>query len=110
MDDIVGAEVVQVNDLVITNTFDDLVVDWDGFTQSGLRNYAVEIDAWRCHWSPNYMFITHGGVGTSGDVCGVVASGAASSSTSEGTKSGSTGEVVGKVLRAVLVEQLVEVS
>ncbi|OAE34918.1 hypothetical protein AXG93_1333s1000 [Marchantia polymorpha subsp. ruderalis] len=26
------------------------------------RDYAAEIDAWRRHWSPNYMSITHGGV------------------------------------------------
>ncbi|OAE27603.1 hypothetical protein AXG93_109s1000 [Marchantia polymorpha subsp. ruderalis] len=50
------------------------------------RDYVVEMDAWRRHYSPNYMSITQGGVGTNGVIRGVVASGVASSSTSEGTR------------------------
>jgi hypothetical protein len=26
------------------------------------RDHAVEIEAWRQHWSPSYVSITHGGV------------------------------------------------
>lgn len=50
------------------------------------RDYVVEMDAWRRHYSPNYMSITQGGVGTNGVIRGVVASGVASSS--EGTSDG----------------------
>ncbi|PTQ34011.1 hypothetical protein MARPO_0084s0073, partial [Marchantia polymorpha] len=53
------------------------------------REYAVEIDAWRRHWSPNYSSITQGGVGTSGGAS-IGISGGASSSISEGT-SGAVG-------------------
>ncbi|OAE29515.1 hypothetical protein AXG93_1433s1350 [Marchantia polymorpha subsp. ruderalis] len=67
------------------------------------RDFAVEINAWMRHWSSNYLSINQEGVGTSGDVSDVVASGATSSSisedTSEGTKngtSGSTGGAAGK--------------
>jgi hypothetical protein len=30
------------------------------------RDHAVEIEAWRQHWSPSYVFITHGGVTNGG--------------------------------------------
>ncbi|OAE23781.1 hypothetical protein AXG93_3340s1080 [Marchantia polymorpha subsp. ruderalis] len=53
------------------------------------RDYAAEIDAWRRHWSPNYLSITQGGVGTSGGAS-IGISGGASSSISEGT-SGAVG-------------------
>ncbi|OAE20887.1 hypothetical protein AXG93_3256s1340 [Marchantia polymorpha subsp. ruderalis] len=43
------------------------------------KDYAGEIDACRRHWSPNYLSITQGGVGTSGG---------ASSSVSKGTSRG----------------------
>ncbi|OAE31778.1 hypothetical protein AXG93_3072s1010 [Marchantia polymorpha subsp. ruderalis] len=75
------------------------VEDQDGVTRSELRNFAMKIDAWRRHWSPDYLSITQGGVGTSGGVSGVVASGGTSSSTSggtsEGTRSGSSGSTGG---------------
>ncbi|OAE21594.1 hypothetical protein AXG93_939s1000 [Marchantia polymorpha subsp. ruderalis] len=54
------------------------------------RDYAAEIDAWRRHWSPNYLSITQGGVGTSGGAS-IGISGGASSSISEGT-SGAVGK------------------
>ncbi|BBN06970.1 hypothetical protein Mp_3g25410 [Marchantia polymorpha subsp. ruderalis] len=53
------------------------------------RDYAAEIDAWRRHWSPNYLSITQGGVGTSGGAS-IGISGGASTSISEGT-SGAVG-------------------
>jgi hypothetical protein len=30
------------------------------------RDHAVEIKEWRQHWSPSYLFITHGGVVSGG--------------------------------------------
>ncbi len=30
------------------------------------RDHAVEIEAWRQHWSPSYVSITHGGVASGG--------------------------------------------
>ncbi|OAE22763.1 hypothetical protein AXG93_2035s1470 [Marchantia polymorpha subsp. ruderalis] len=51
------------------------------------RDYATEIDAWRRHWSPNYLSIIHGDVGTSGDASSSI-SGGASSSVSESTSGG----------------------
>jgi hypothetical protein len=30
------------------------------------RDHAVVIEAWRQHWSPSYVFITHGGVASGG--------------------------------------------
>ncbi len=30
------------------------------------RDHAIEIEAWRQHWSPSYVFITHGGVASGG--------------------------------------------
>ncbi|OAE18112.1 hypothetical protein AXG93_3352s1080 [Marchantia polymorpha subsp. ruderalis] len=37
------------------------------------RDHAVEIDAWRHHWSSNYMSITQGDVGTSGGAsCSII--------------------------------------
>ncbi|OAE22876.1 hypothetical protein AXG93_1405s1030 [Marchantia polymorpha subsp. ruderalis] len=53
------------------------------------RDYAAEIDAWRRQWSPNYLSITQGSVGTSGGAS-IGISGGASSSISEGT-SGAVG-------------------
>jgi len=30
------------------------------------RDHAIEIEEWRQHWSPSYVFITHGGVASGG--------------------------------------------
>jgi hypothetical protein len=30
------------------------------------RDHAVEIEAWKQHWSPSYVFIIHGGVASGG--------------------------------------------
>jgi hypothetical protein len=30
------------------------------------RDHVVEIEAWKQHWSPSYVFITHGGVASDG--------------------------------------------
>ncbi|PTQ28729.1 hypothetical protein MARPO_0156s0026, partial [Marchantia polymorpha] len=51
------------------------------------REYAVEIDAWRRHWSPIYMSIIQGGVGTSG--------GASDSITDDTSGAGTTSGAVG---------------
>lgn len=51
------------------------------------RDYAVEIDASRCHWYLKYLSNTHGGVGTSD----FVIVGGASSSTSGGIMSDTSG-------------------
>jgi hypothetical protein len=32
------------------------------------RDHADEIEAWRQHWSPSYVFITHGGVASGGTI------------------------------------------
>jgi hypothetical protein len=32
------------------------------------RDHAVEIEAWRQHWSPSYVSITHGGVASGGTI------------------------------------------
>jgi len=32
------------------------------------RDHAVEIEAWRQHWSPSYVFITHGSVASGGTI------------------------------------------
>ncbi|OAE24428.1 hypothetical protein AXG93_4530s1300 [Marchantia polymorpha subsp. ruderalis] len=55
------------------------------------RDYAVEIDAWKRHCTPNYLSITQDGVGTSGGLS-ISISGGASSSISEGT-SGAIGAI-----------------
>ncbi|PTQ36558.1 hypothetical protein MARPO_0063s0090, partial [Marchantia polymorpha] len=48
------------------------------------REYAVEIDAWRRHWSPNYTSITQGGVGTSGGASGSITDGTSGAGTTSG--------------------------
>ncbi|PTQ40682.1 hypothetical protein MARPO_0038s0037 [Marchantia polymorpha] len=48
------------------------------------REYAVEIDAWRHHWSPNYTSITQGGVGTSGGASGSITDGTSGAGTTSG--------------------------
>jgi hypothetical protein len=30
------------------------------------KDHAIEIEAWRQHWSPSYVSITHGGVASGG--------------------------------------------
>jgi hypothetical protein len=32
------------------------------------RDHAVEIEAWKQHWSPSYVSITHGGVVSGGTI------------------------------------------
>jgi len=32
------------------------------------RDHAVEIEAWKQHWSPSYVSITHGGVASGGTI------------------------------------------
>ncbi|PTQ31359.1 hypothetical protein MARPO_0112s0017 [Marchantia polymorpha] len=48
------------------------------------REYVVEIDAWRRHWSPNYTSITQGGVGTSGGASGSITDGTSGAGTTSG--------------------------
>ncbi|BBN14385.1 hypothetical protein Mp_6g11220 [Marchantia polymorpha subsp. ruderalis] len=48
------------------------------------REYAVKIDAWRRHWSPNYTSITQGGVGTSGGASGSIIDGTSGAGTTSG--------------------------
>ncbi|PTQ44536.1 hypothetical protein MARPO_0020s0163, partial [Marchantia polymorpha] len=48
------------------------------------REYAVEIDAWRRHWSPNYTSITQDDVGTSGGASGSIADGTSGAGTTSG--------------------------
>ncbi|OAE33545.1 hypothetical protein AXG93_4032s1020 [Marchantia polymorpha subsp. ruderalis] len=49
----------------------------DDYCEFG-RDYAVEIDAWRRHWSSNYLSTTHGGVGISGGASSDISEGASS--------------------------------
>jgi hypothetical protein len=32
------------------------------------RDHAIEIEAWRQHWSPSYVSITHNGVANGGTI------------------------------------------
>ncbi|PTQ43569.1 hypothetical protein MARPO_0024s0079, partial [Marchantia polymorpha] len=48
------------------------------------REYAVEIDAWRRHWSLNYTSITQGGVGTIGGASGSITDGTSGAGTTSG--------------------------
>jgi hypothetical protein len=32
------------------------------------RDHAIEIEAWRQHWSPSYVFIIHSGVASGGTI------------------------------------------
>ncbi|PTQ27347.1 hypothetical protein MARPO_0204s0011, partial [Marchantia polymorpha] len=48
------------------------------------REYAVEIDAWMRHWSPNYTSITQGGVGISGGASGSITDGTSGAGTTSG--------------------------
>ncbi|OAE22507.1 hypothetical protein AXG93_4855s1000 [Marchantia polymorpha subsp. ruderalis] len=62
------------------------------------REYVMEIDAWRRHWSPNYMSIIQGDVGTRGDASGSIIggtsglAGAGTSSSAISVASSSTSE------------------
>ncbi|OAE28672.1 hypothetical protein AXG93_312s1010 [Marchantia polymorpha subsp. ruderalis] len=75
------------------------------------REYAVEIDAWRRHWSSNYMSITQGGVDTRVDASGSIIEGTcgvAWAGTSSGAVSVASSSTSGKSIGIPLFSPIPE--